>query len=109
MSAKLVLGILFFLVDLAVFVVGGCLLLIGIGLLGHGTGAGDIKVVISKIGEISGINGQLVVFLTGAAMILISLAYALKAYTAAAAEAAAAAHKVGRQILQDTIQFFNPL
>jgi|SRR5713101_4828763 len=73
MDAKLVIGVLFFLIDFAVFLVGTLLALVGIGFLGSGTGEGAIKVVVTKVGEISGINGQLVVFLTGAVMILASL------------------------------------
>ena len=64
MDAKLVIGLLFFFVDMAVFLVGTLFALVGVGLLGSGTGEGAVKVVVTKIGEISGINGQLVVFLT---------------------------------------------
>jgi len=100
MDAKLVIGLLFFLIDASVFVVGTLFALIGVGLLGSSTGEGAIKVVVEKIGEISGINGQLVVFLTGAAMILASLGYALKAYHEAIQ------HERG---LKDSVRHFAPL
>jgi formate hydrogenlyase subunit 3/multisubunit Na+/H+ antiporter MnhD subunit len=92
MDAKLVIGLLFFLVDAAVFVVGTLFALIGVGLLGSRTGEGAIKVVVEKIGEISGI--------TGAVMILASLGYALKAYHEAIQ------HERG---LKDSVRHFAPL
>ena len=80
MDRKLVLGAFFFLVDLAVLIIGTIIIFTGIGLLGHGSGEGGIKVVLEKIGEITGINGQLVVFLAGVLMVIAALGYALKAY-----------------------------
>ncbi len=97
---KTVIGLLFFLVDLGVLVLGALLIGTGVGLLGSGNGQGGIKLVVQGIGEITGINGQLVVFIAGVAMVLAALGYALKAYKEAV-------HYEGG--LKDTVRHFAPL
>jgi hypothetical protein len=81
---KTMIGLLFFLVDLAVLVLGALLIGTGVGLLGSGSGEGGIRLVVKEIGEITGINGQLVVFIAGVLLVLAALGYALKAYKEAA-------------------------
>jgi hypothetical protein len=45
-----------------------------------GKGKVESKSCSRRLGEITGINGQLVVFLAGVAMVVAALGYALKAY-----------------------------
>lgn len=97
---KTVIGILFFFVDLAVLVLGAFLCLTGIGLLGSGSGEGGIKLVVKAIGEITGVNGQLVVFIVGALLVLAALGYALKAYKEAVRFEGG---------LKDTLRHFAPM
>ena len=97
---KTLIGILFFLVDLTVLVLGAVLCATGIGLLGSGSGEGGIKLVVKAVGEITGVNGQLVVFIVGALMVLAALGYALKAYQEAVR------HEGG---LKDTPRHFAPI
>jgi hypothetical protein len=97
---KTLIGILFFLVDLAVLVLGIILCATGIGLLGSGSGEGGIKLVVKELGEITGVNGQLVVFVVGALMALAALGYALKAYQEAARTERGA---------RDTLRHFAPI
>ena len=96
---KLLFGIVFFLIDFAAFAFGVLLSLIGLGLLGEGTGEGNIKLIVENIGEISGINGQLVVLVLGVIIVAAALGYASKAFI----EAIKYEHG-----LKDTIQHFNP-
>lgn len=99
MDMKLVSGILFFLMDVVTFAVGLVLVSIGIGLISDG-GEGGIKLVIQKVGEITGINGQMVIFLAGVGFVLSAVGYARKAYQEAIR------YERG---LKDTVRHFSPL
>ena len=76
---KPLFGLVFFLIDLAALVFGVLLSLVGLGLLGKGTGEGNIKVIVENIGEISGINGQLAVLVLG--VIIVATALGSHRYT----------------------------
>ena len=96
---KKLFGIVFFIIDLGAFLFGVTLAIIGLGLIGDGTGEGSISVILENIGEISGINGQLLVFLAGVFVIAASLGYASKAVMEAIR------YEGG---LKDSIEHFNP-
>ena len=98
-DAKLVAGVLFFLMNLATFILGVVLLFTGLGFVGSDGGEGGIHLVVKKVGEITGINGHMVVFLAGIAMILAAVGYARKAYQEARAFEGG---------LPDTIRHFSP-
>ena len=80
---KTFVGVIFFVMDLGALIFGALLTLIGIGLLGEGTGEGSIKIIVDNIGQLVGVNGQLVVLLAGVSIVLASLGYASKAFVEA--------------------------
>jgi hypothetical protein len=81
---KLAAGIFLFIMDVVAFAFGIVLILTGVGVVTSQGGEGNIEVVIDKIGKITGINGNLVIFLAGIALVLVSVTYALKAFKEAA-------------------------
>jgi uncharacterized membrane protein (DUF373 family) len=86
---------------------GMVLTLIGVGLLGQSSGEGGIKVVIRTVGEITGINGQLLLTLAGVVIVLSVVGYTLKALT----ESMKYEHgwKIGvKDGLKDTVQRNDP-
>ncbi len=93
-------GSLLCIVDVVVLGLGIWLLTVGLGLLGGGTGEGGISIIVEQIGEISNVNGRLVVFLSGLALVLASLGYARKAYQEA---------KTLERGFVDTVRHFSPL
>lgn len=97
---KFFTGVFFFLMDLLAFVVGVWLMSSGLGLLGGGSGEGNISIIVDQVGQITGVNGRLVVFIAGFALVLASVGYARKAYQ----EARALEHG-----LKDTVRHFSPL
>jgi hypothetical protein len=97
---KFVTGLFFFLMDLLVFVVGVWLLWSGLTLLGSDSGEGKISIIAEQFGQITGVNGKLVVFVAGVVLVLASVGYARKAYQ----EARALEHG-----FKDTIRHFSPL
>jgi hypothetical protein len=97
MNAKTIIGFMFFLVDVLVLITGAAALYAGIHSLGTESGEGGIKVVVTKLGQLTGINGSLLVILIGAAMVVAALGYALKAYQEAVREEGG---------LKDTIRHF---
>jgi hypothetical protein len=100
MNAKTLIGFLFFLVDIIVLALGGFCLYVGVQALGADGGDGNIKLVVKKLGEISGINGNALVLVAGVAMILSALGYALKAYQEAVRQEGG---------LKDTVRHFAPI
>ena len=61
---KTFVGVIFFLMDLGALTFGVVLTLIGVGLLGEGTGEageGSIKIIVDNIGQLTGANGHLIV------------------------------------------------
>lgn len=77
---QVVAGLFFMLVDLFMIVFGFILALIGAGLIGNGGGQGNIKVVVEKVGEITGINGYALIFVAGFVLIALAVTLALKAF-----------------------------
>ena len=96
---KTFVGVIFFVMDLGALIFGALLTLIGIGLLGEGTGEGSIKIIVDNIGQLVGVNGQLVVLLAGVSIVLASLGYASKAFVEATR------YESGPR---DTIRHFHP-
>ena len=80
---KTVIGWLFCVVDIIVLGLGVTLVFVGLGLLGSGTGQGTINIILENLGEITGINGHLVVFLAGVLIAAAALGYAGKAFKSA--------------------------
>lgn len=101
LDLKLVSGIFFFGIDLAVFLIGSLLLWIGVNLISSDGSQGTISLIVKEVGEITGINGSVVVLLVGFCLVCLAVSYALKAYQAAL-EAAA-------NELPDMIKHFSPL
>jgi phosphohistidine phosphatase SixA len=97
---KFFTGVFFFLMDLLAFVVGIWLLWAGLRLLGGGGGEGKISIVVNQIGQMTGVNGTIVVFVAGLALVLAAVGYARKAYQEARAFEGG---------LPDTIRHFSPL
>lgn len=97
---KLVSGVFFFLMDLATFIFGGILTFRGAGLLVSGGGGGNIKLAVEKIGEVTGVNGQVLILCAGLALVLASIGYARKSFQEARALEGG---------LKDTIRHFSPL
>jgi hypothetical protein len=77
---RIVFGFLIVICDLVVLFTGFCLTFAGLGLLGSGGGQGNIKIVIEKAGEISGIDGHLAVIVLGVAMMVVSVILALQGF-----------------------------
>lgn len=100
MSAKTLIGILFFVIDLFVLAIGAVCIYAGIQSMGNVGGEGGIKLVVQKIGEVSGMNGSALILAAGVAMVLAALGYALKAYQEAVR------HEGG---LKDTVRHFAPM
>jgi len=100
MSGKTLIGVLFFVVDLVVLAVGGLCIYAGIQSIGSAGGEGGIKLVVQKLGEVSGMNGSALILAAGLAMVLAALGYALKAYQEAVR------HEGG---LKDTVRHFAPM
>jgi hypothetical protein len=96
---KMLFGFVFFLVDVGALVFGASLTLIGVGFWGDSSGQGNIKVIVEKVGEITGANGQLVLALAGVIVVLAALGYASKAVVEAIK------YEGGTR---DIIQHFNP-
>lgn len=94
---EIAFGLLLFAIDLATFIVGLVLLAAGGYSAIFGGGEGDIKLVINKVGEITGINGAVVVFFAGLFLVVVFLFYALKAYEDAKAAKKAAARAAAAQ------------
>jgi hypothetical protein len=104
---KMFWGVIFFLIDSATLAFGVVLTLIGVGLLGQSSGEGDIKVVIEKLFEITGINGHLLLVLAGVFVVFSALGYASKAVVEAIKYEQG--WKIGvKDGLKDTVQHFNP-
>ena len=80
---KTLVGTFFFAMDLIALMFGVLLAVVGIGLVGEGTGEGSIEIIIKNIGQLTGVNGQLLVFIAGVFLILASLGYASKAFVEA--------------------------
>jgi hypothetical protein len=99
---RVLFGILIFLADIAVFVMGVYLTLAGLTLLGPDTGAGTISIVIQRIGEIRGVNGHVVVFVAGVTMMIVSVILALQAFKESKA-------KLGRVSAKGVIHYIVPL
>ncbi len=76
-------GWLFFFMVLAAFLTGLILVGIGVYLLFSTGGEGTINLVVENIGEATGINGHLVIFLIGVILILIPVSFVLKAFNEA--------------------------
>src|SRR6266540_3647379 len=99
-DAKLVSGTFFFLMNLATFALGVWLVVIGLGFVRASGGEGGVKVVIEKVGEITGVNGQSIVFFAGIGISLSAVGYARKAYQEAVKYEGGA---------KNTIRNFSPL
>ena len=97
---KKVLGWCCFFLILVTFASGLALMVISSYYLFIGSGEGEIKLVIKVLGEATGINGHLVIFLVGAALLVVSLGYSLKVLNQAA--------KLGLLKLSNLIQYFSP-
>lgn len=109
---KVLLGLFFILVDLLVVLFGAGLTCMGVIQLGSDSGEGKIKVILKVIGEISGVNGRLVVILAGVAMILLALGYALKAFQGVVAIRQVSGIQpivVRKRGIRDIIRHFAPL
>jgi uncharacterized membrane protein len=79
MNKKAIFGVAAFLVVLALLLSGGFVLLAGFGFIGHGIASeGNIEIDYQS-GKITGLNGQLLVLIMGAAMILAAACYASQA------------------------------
>ena len=66
-----------------------------------GVGEGGISVISKALGEITGINGQLVIFLAGIFMVMSALGYARKAFQEA--------RQYETSTIQDTVRHFSPV
>jgi len=97
---KLVSGVFFFLMDLATFIFGGILTFRGAGLLVGGGGEGKIKLAVEKIGEVTGVNGQVLILCAGLALVLASMGYARKSFQEACTK---------ERGWRDTIRHFSPV
>ena len=64
-------------------------------------GEGGISVISKALGEITGINGQLVIFLAGIFMVMSALGYARKAFQEA--------RQYETPTIQDTVRHFSPV
>ncbi len=100
MNVKTLIGVLFFLVDVAVLAIGSLCIYSGIQSVGTSGGEGGIKLIVKKLGEVSGMNGSALILAAGVAMVLAALGYALKAYQEAVR------HEGG---LKDTVRHFAPM
>jgi hypothetical protein len=73
---KTVLGLLFCFIALATLFLG--FILIGLSLLSNNISEGSIEIILENIGKITHINGQLVVFIIGAVLVVFALGYTSK-------------------------------
>lgn len=80
MNKKAIYGVVSFVVVLALFGSGFCVLLAGFGFIGHGIASeGNIEIVYNQVGKIAGLNGQVFVLLMGVTMVVAAACYAMQA------------------------------